>query len=150
MASRVKPGRNAALKITTPGGQLQIVLLTKADSLALWKGRWQGRDRIFLSKAGLVLDGENLRLTSTDRDDLSLGIYPAPNEIAFNEKSLRARSDGIFQRFTPQKPKAISLKATFEKLQSAGPVESPVCNAKGGSNAAVKPGRRQAGTPCVP
>jgi hypothetical protein len=121
VASRVKPGRKTALEIATAGGRVQIVLLDNADSLALWKGNFQDRDRVFFSKAGVVLDGENIRLTSADRADLSLGIYPAPEKIVCNEKILRAKSDGIFQHFTPPKPKSISLKATFENLQPAGP-----------------------------
>ena len=121
MASRVPPGRKPALEIATPDGRLQIVLLDNADSLALWKGNWQGRDRVFLSKAGVVLDGESIRLTSTDRDDLNLGIYPAPERITFNGKSLRPKNDGIFHRFTPDKPKSVSLQAAFENIQPAGP-----------------------------
>jgi hypothetical protein len=120
-ASRVKPGRKTALEIATSSGRLQIVLLDKADSLALWKGNFQGRDRVFLSQAGVVMDGANFRLTSEDRNDLSLGIYPAPEKIIFNEKILRAKNDGIFQRFIPPKPRSVSLKATVEKLQPAGP-----------------------------
>ena len=121
VASRVPPGRKPALEIATPDGRLQIVLLDNADSLALWKGNWQGRDRVFLSKAGVVLDGESIRLTSTDRDDLNLGIYPAPERITFNGKSLRPKNDGIFHRFTPDKPKSVSLQAAFENIQPAGP-----------------------------
>jgi len=121
VVSRVKPGRKAALQFAIPGGRLQIVLLSDADSLALWKGSWHGRDRVFFSKAGLVLDGENIRLTSTDRDDLSVGIYPVPQKIAFNGQLLPARSDGIFECFTPSKPKAEWLKASFEPIQPAGP-----------------------------
>ena len=44
--------------------KVQIVLLNNADSLALWKGDWQGGERVFLTGAGLLLDGDNLRLTS--------------------------------------------------------------------------------------
>ena len=122
ITGRVKPGPRAALRIATTTGLLQIVLLSPADSLALWKGKWQGAERVFLSKAGLVLDGENIRLTATDRDDLSVGIFPAPAYVAFNGESLRAKSDGVFQRFTPEKPKTVSLTATFENVQSAGPL----------------------------
>ena len=120
IASGVKSAKSAALRIKTKEGSLQIVLLNEADSLALWKGKWQGSDRAFLSRAGLVIDGEDIRLTATDRDDLSVGVCPAPMTVA-NGKSLRRTSDGVFQRFTPAKPKAVSFKPTFEKIQAAGP-----------------------------
>lgn len=137
VARDVRPGRKPALEITTPGGRVQLVLLSDADSLALWKGTWEGRDRAFLSKAGVVLDGDNIRLTSTDRDDLNLAIYPAPATIACNGKSLHADSDGIFERFTPAQPKSVLLKATTEIIQPAGPprkiplgaIEQPVAAA---------------------
>jgi len=121
VARQVKPGRNAALQITTPGGRLQIVLLKDADSLALWQGQWAGRDRLFFTHAGLVLDGTHLRLTSTNREDLRVGIYPAPKNLEWNGRSLAARSDGIFQCYTPTLPPATRLSASFEPLQSAGP-----------------------------
>jgi beta-galactosidase len=121
IAREMKTGRGAALQITTPSGLLQIVLLNDADSLALWKGNFQGSDRVYLSAAGLVWDGETVRLTSTDRDELSVGMYPAPASMMCNGKMARVGRDGIFQRFTPEKPKAVSLKATVEQIQSAGP-----------------------------
>jgi len=103
------------------GGTVRIVLLNEAESLSLWKGQWQGRERVFMTKAGLVLDGDNLRLTSSDRNELNVGIYPAPKTISVAGKNVAGKSFGIFQRFTPSKPKAVSLKATFESVQPAGP-----------------------------
>jgi len=118
----LKPGRNAALEVKNKSGEtVRVVLLDDAASLALWKGAWLGHERVFLSKAGLVLDGNNLRLTSEDRDDLSVEIYPAPKTITVAGGSLRGNSNGIFERFTPSKPKAVSRKATFDMLQTAGP-----------------------------
>jgi beta-galactosidase len=114
----------ATLEIPTPTGSLQIVVLNDADSLALWKGTLQGRERVFLSPAGLVLDGENIRLTSSDRDELKVGIYPAPTNLTSNGTSVRAKRDGVFQVFTPDKPKAVSIKATLENIQVAGPARA--------------------------
>jgi hypothetical protein len=126
VASRVVPGRKPVFEIMTPGGKLQLVLLNDSDSLSFWKGTWQGRDRVILSKAGLVLDGPNLRITSTQRDDLSLGIYPALQGIMCNGKYLRAVNDGIFARFTPSRPEEINLKANVEMIQPAGPLRKIV------------------------
>jgi hypothetical protein len=95
--------------------------LTEPESLALWKGTWLGRERIFLTTAGLVLDGDTLRLTSTNRSDLSVGIYPAPDAIVANGKKVRGTTDSIFQRYTPPAPRAVGFKAGFKSIQSAGP-----------------------------
>ncbi|HXB59895.1 MAG TPA: beta-galactosidase, partial [Candidatus Acidoferrales bacterium] len=121
IADEVKPGRRAALQIETKNGLLQIVLLSEADSLALWKGAWQGRDRVFFTRAGLVLDWENMRLTSTESGDLSIGIFPAPSVVTFNGQPLIPRDNGIFKVFTPAKPKALSFKPMIEQIQPAGP-----------------------------
>jgi beta-galactosidase len=121
VAIGVEPDRKPALEITTPTGRLQVVLLNSEDSLALWKGKWLGRDRVFLTKAGLVLDDENLRLTATDREEFNLGIYPPPEAILCNGKALRPISDGVFASFTPPRPEALDLKATAEMIQAAGP-----------------------------
>jgi hypothetical protein len=121
IVSGVQPGTRVALEIKANGGTLQIILLSHESSLALWKGPWQGRDRVFLTRAGLVLDGKNLRLTSVDRDDLNVGVFPAPEELACNGEVLRPKPDGVFQRFAPPKPKEVLLKPAFELVQAAGP-----------------------------
>lgn len=113
---KVTPGRGAAFTLpSTDGKALRVVVLGDADSLALWKGRFLGRDRVFLTRAGLVLDGDSARLTSADRSELKVGIYPAPEALSGGEP------DGVFTRFTPAAPPAVSYAVTAEKVQDAGP-----------------------------
>jgi hypothetical protein len=119
------------------GSCLQIVVLDQKDSLALWKGNFQGRDRVFLTPAGLVVDGNSLRLTAAAPGDLSVAIYPAPAFLACNGNDLAPKADGVFQRFAPPAPPAVKLKATFDSVQAAGPpreitlgkIEQPVATA---------------------
>ncbi len=119
---RVKPGTSAAMRLSgTNGGGVQIVLLSDTDSLTLWKGTLRGRERVFLTKAGLVADGDGLQLGSTNRSELSVGIFPAPSAIASSGNKLRGRADGVFRRFTPKSPKSVAFKATFESVKQAGP-----------------------------
>lgn len=118
----VKPGRRPAVTIQgADGGTVQIVLLSQADSLALWKGHWQGRDRAFLTQAGLVLDGDSLRLTSARPADLSVGVWPVPDAVASEGKVLSGKTDGVFRRFAPRAPRSVSLKGTCNLVQEAGP-----------------------------
>ena len=121
IAKGVTPSTRAALQIATKEGTLQIVLLSQEDSLALWKGQWQGRDRVFLTKAGLVLEGDKLRLISAERDELRVGVFAAPGAVAAAGKLLHPKSDGVFQVFSPTQPRSISLKAAIEPVQAAGP-----------------------------
>ncbi len=122
IAHDVKPGRDAALEVNTKSGNtVCIVLLNEADSLAFWKGSWRGRDRVFLTRAGLVCDGNDLRLTSTNRAELNVAVYPAPTTITFNGEKLSGKAEGIFERFSPPAPAPVAFKVTPEKVRPAGP-----------------------------
>jgi len=71
--SGMKPGTKVAARVRlADGSSVQIVVLKREDSLAIWKGNLQGHDRLFLTRAGLVLDGNNLRLTSSAPAELSV------------------------------------------------------------------------------
>ncbi len=117
----VKPGVGAAMRIKGANGSLQIVLLSDAQSLAFWKETWRGRDRVFLTCAGLVCDGDDLRLTSTNRPELNVAVYPAPATITLNGEKLPGETEGVFKRFTPKSPAAVAFIAAPEKVQPAGP-----------------------------
>jgi beta-galactosidase len=112
----VTPGRGAAFQISgTDGKSVRVVLLSDSDSLALWKGSYQGRERVFLTRAGLVLDGGEAHLTSGERSDLSVGIYPAPPGLSGGTR------DGVFMRYTPPMPPAVSYSPQLEEVRKAGP-----------------------------
>jgi beta-galactosidase len=122
VAQNIEPGTGAALKLTASDGQvIQVVVLDNATSLALWEQPWRGRDRVFLTQAGLVVDGNDLRLASTNPDDLKVGVYPAPVSVELAGSALVGETDGIFQRFSPPAPVDPVSTATFEQVQLPGP-----------------------------
>jgi hypothetical protein len=122
IAREITPGNGAALKWRAADGhKVQIVVLDEASSLALWKETWQGRERVFLTRAGLVVEGNELRLTSTNRSDLSAGVYPAPAAVECSGHTLKSKPDGIFERFTPGTPGRMEMEARLERIQAAGP-----------------------------
>jgi hypothetical protein len=95
--------------------------------MALWKGQWQGRERVFLTKAGLVLDGEKLRLVSANPEDLNVRIYPAPDQVVARGGVLKGKQRGLFTGYTVPAPKVVSSSTTFGILQAAGaPREIPL------------------------
>ena len=110
------PGRGVALKVPgEDGAGLQVVLLDEADSLALWKAPWRGRERVFLTRASLIVDGNALRLSAENPADLTLGAFPAPETSA-------GPADGVFQPValattTP----TVSAGPTVTALREAGP-----------------------------
>jgi beta-galactosidase len=150
------PGRGIAFRVPGRDGKaVQLVLLSDADSLALWKSPWRGRDRVFLTGAGLVVDGAGLRLASADRAALNVGIYPAAADIA------GGGSDGVFTRYAPRAPAASAPVASIEELHGAGPprdiplgrIAEPVAAEPGDADfakAAVWRVRIPAGTGSVP
>ena len=93
--------------------------LTQKNSPGFLAGNLQGGDRVFLTQAGLVIDGNNLRLTATNPADLSLAIYPAPTSLAATGHNLQHQTDGVFQRFAPHAPRTIHCQATYASLQAA-------------------------------
>jgi beta-galactosidase len=122
LVSGIRPGTEVAARVRLAGGHaLQIVVLDNKDSLALWKGRVQGRDRVFLTHAGLVLDGDNLRLTAAAPVDLSVAIYPAPSSLQYEGRDLAPATEGVFQRFVPPAPQVVKYNVTVEKVRDAGP-----------------------------
>jgi hypothetical protein len=118
----VEPSRRAAITVRPgDGGTLQIVLLSETDSLALYQGEWQGRERVFLTSAGLVLDRNSLRLAATDRKAFSVAMLPAPESISVGGRQLRPKADGVFKRFNAPAPGVFKARTTLENLQAAGP-----------------------------
>ncbi len=110
------PGRDVALSVQGSGETtLRIVLLDAADSLALWKDTWRGRERVFLTRAGLVVDGDALRLGAEIAADLALAVFPPLDPTA--------PLDGVFQplRFTPPPTRPSPPLLEPVCLRAAGP-----------------------------
>lgn len=103
---------------TSTGKKLNIISLREKQSHSIWKAHFQNCERVFLTKAGLVIDGEKLRLTSEKVEDLQVSIFPAPN---FKQK-LQLSKNSIFTAFFPSKPKITKYNVLIEQIKDA---ESP-------------------------
>lgn len=135
----VTPGHGTAIHLKGKSGrQVDIVLLNEADSLALWKGEWQGRDRVVLSRAGLEFDGKSLRLSGDREGDLALSVFPAPGEIEVEGRKLVSTADGIFRRYKWLAPRIPSQSVIVEKVRAAGPPRT-IPMSKGRTAVAVGP-----------
>jgi beta-galactosidase len=118
----VRPGAEVAARVRLAGGRsVQIVVLDQKTSLAFWKGRFRGCDRVFLTRSGLVVDGDQLRLSSAYPDDLEVAIYPALASLECQDRNLDSTRNGIFQRFAPRTTRTAKFEAAFENVQAAGP-----------------------------
>ncbi len=136
--SNITPGTGVAARMQLAnGGAIQIVVLDSKESLALWQEKLKGRDHVFFTHANLVVNGNTVRLTSTNTADLAVSIYPPPTSMKADGHKLAHKEDGIFTTFVPAPPKEVSFKTSFNQVQSPGPlreiclgkIEKPVATA---------------------
>jgi hypothetical protein len=121
----VQPGLGAAIKLHGSDGKNHvIILLDEATSLNFWKGEWQGRERLFATRATLLLDGSALRLRAENPEDISVAIFPAPASLKDGHGKLAAKDDGLFRRFSPRVAPMTPLQAVVEQIQPAGPART--------------------------
>ncbi len=80
------------------GTTAQILLLSQEQARRAYKAHLWDADRLFLSKAGLLFDGDKLKMQSRHPEDLSVSIYPPANLSSESEKSA-GRDDGIFEHY---------------------------------------------------
>jgi len=136
---KVSPGRKVACTLKTPaGGQIQIVLLNEADSLALWKDSWAGRERIFLARYGLVFDGDALRLTWDHPGNPAVDIFPGPEKVASDKVEASNQADGIFRCYHPLPTKTVAMKVEAKLVRLAG-APREITLSTGKSHIAVAP-----------
>jgi hypothetical protein len=118
----VKPGLGAALTIRASDGTRQVlVLLDEAASTGAMKARYAGVDRLFISKAGMIVDGKTLRLQSTDSGNLSFAVFPAISGLQANSRNATPAADGLFERYSAALAPRAAIKATVEQTKQAGP-----------------------------
>jgi hypothetical protein len=116
VVSNVQPGLGAAIQLRGGDGKkLAIVLLDDATSQTCYKARIAGAERILLSRAGLIVDGDTIRMNSADAADLSILMLPGPAAAV-------GAQDGLFRRFSLMAAPVPTVKVKFEKIQGAGPL----------------------------
>jgi hypothetical protein len=124
----VQPGLGGAIRLHGKDGKRQVILLLdEATSLDLWKGEWQGQERLFLTHANLLLDGSALRLRTEGPekpDACSVAIFPAPASLSDGRGLAPAKQDGLFRRFSPRIAHGSRLQAVVEQVQPAGPART--------------------------
>jgi hypothetical protein len=121
----VPTGLGAAIQVHGKDGEKHvIILLDEATSLDLWKGEWQGQERLFVTHATLLLDGSSLRLRAENPADFSVAIFPAPKSLKDGQGKVAAKDNGLFHRFSPQVASVAPLQAVIEPVQPAGPART--------------------------
>ena len=118
----VTASRGEALRLTTPSvPSLRIVVLNETDSLGLWKGEWQGRNRLVLTPDNVVFEGDTLRLTSVIAGPRSLSVLPLPRSF---EGAGASQVDGVFHQIVLHDAGPSLSNLATEQLRPAGPVRT--------------------------
>lgn len=121
----VEPGTGAAVRLRTPSGaRAVVVLLDEAASLTCWKASWLGRERLFLTAAGLMMDGNALRLEAEAGVPLAVSVFPAPGAVTLDGIRQPGRSDGLFHRYAAPAPPAALPAVRLELVKPAGPART--------------------------
>lgn len=107
--SNFQPGTAPAIRITDSARKYtDIIVLSHEQGLNLYKANVAGRDRLFLSKAGLFFDDHQVHLTSRNPADLQVGVYPAFEATSPNFS--KGGKDGVFQEYAAQvKPQPTTI-----------------------------------------
>jgi hypothetical protein len=116
----ITPGRGVAARLLTrEDAILQIVVLDPADSLALWKGSFAGRQRVILTPADVVFDHHAIRLRAESGAPPKVAVFPAPATLAVDHQPVRATTDGLFQVYAmPESVRQRTIE--FTQVRAAG------------------------------
>lgn len=121
--NELRPGNGAAIRITnTDGRQVSIIVLDEATSLQCWRGEFKGQQRIFLTDAGLMFQGDTLKISTSQGATPSVAILPPPQWLTIGAVDHRGTDDGLFRRFAATSTPAEPLEAFAEVVSAAGPL----------------------------
>ena len=125
---------DAAIRLKgSDGSRHVIIVLDEAIAFDLWKGAWQGQDRLILTHAALLLDDSTIRLRSDNPADFSVAIFPAPGGLIARHHYVPAQGDGLFRRFSPAVTAPAAIPTVLESVQPAGPARLvPIAGAVSG------------------
>lgn len=115
------PGKLVTLR-NQQEAAVHLLLLSEEQSRQCWKATLWGLERIFLSPAGLIFDGDTLRLSSRCLEDLQFSVYPAPAQ----RLTAPGTEAGVFTRYRLGGERK-KIPVTAMKVKNAGPArEVPI------------------------
>jgi len=121
------PGLGAAIRLINKAGAVfHVVLLNDADSLTLWKGNWQGRERVFLTASDIIIEKDALRVIGNELAPREVAMLPAPAELMTDGKKTVGVERGVFRSFKIGSDSSIPASAKLEKIKAAGLVRAIV------------------------
>lgn len=106
--------------VNKPAVRLRIALLNEKYADAIWKCRFDERDLVFITRAGLLVDGDTIRLASESPNDLKVAICFGPVNLTSRELKNTGTKGGVTV-FEPAKRKRPKRKLSVVETKPAGP-----------------------------
>jgi beta-galactosidase len=102
----------------------QILLLDATTASQCYRAQLGGADRLILTPATVMIDGDTMRLVSSESREIAVSMLPAPASLCLDNQPVEGAADGIFTRYTVPIPKLAPVKATAELVRDAGPLRT--------------------------
>jgi beta-galactosidase len=122
----VKPSANTEIEVVSKAGKrIRIIVLTEAEAELATVFRMKDGDHLLLSSSAIFIDGNQLHLRSTDRQNLRFKVLPALSADAPVGAGMTVETKGSWTNFRFDRPEA-SIAWTWKKTkeaQAVGPVK---------------------------
>ena len=116
-----EPGTASILEVKSSSGEkIRICTLTKKQAMQMYRfaDLW-GRPGVVMADADVLFDGNVLDVRSMGNSSGEISIYPAPEKLTLDNKKLKARRNGIFQRYNWSVPAMeIAVELSEKKITS--------------------------------
>jgi len=100
LVRQVTPGLGCVLNVrTSDGGTVHMLILSTPEAAMLYRMTVAGQERLLLSDAAIIADGNQLRLQSQEASRLSLLMFPPLASAAAAATTIKPM-EGIFTRMT--------------------------------------------------
>ncbi|MFE6076418.1 beta-galactosidase [Paenibacillus sp. NPDC057886] len=106
--------------VSTAGKKIVIYTMTDEQSLGFWKADVRGKQRVLFTDANLLVSGDEIKLESTDQEEVTLSVFPDFEEgigsVSGGELA-SAREDGLFKTYNLLIPRT-EITFTWTKVKN--------------------------------
>ena len=99
----------------------KILVLTQAQARQSYQTNVWGAERLFLSKAGLVFDGDTLRAQSRQPEDLAVAVYPPGIHLVQTRGRIIRQRNGQFETYQAEAPSQHKITLEWKQIKPAEP-----------------------------
>ena len=97
-------------------GKIVIVLVDEKASLQLYKDKFAGEERIFISNSALRCDRDKLELDEADRN-VNFSMFPDVKSFVSNGKTIKVSKKSLFTDYKIRMEKKEAVRMKIEKIK---------------------------------